>query len=294
MPQWASLNANLRRFVGSAVFLNTFSAATFFLSLVSFSATQHGSELQSVQYSLKAMELAPSLIPNRRPKIVSVFPRVNKVNNVDSNKKKGDDVYIGLGAFKTAVEFTNAGKTPAYIVGILTADYSDGDAKIRKDILNDTSQYLLEAHLFPDFWKAEQIIPGASVTLNFEMDAENIRNEQFTRHYLVLYKNAAGMLYDTYYWSTFGMQRVPCTKAKSSHDFFLDLLVRHANSKIFQQVCFAIDVVDSNVATYVYSEDEANRVKNLMLGPRQGAKHGFDLWISSNEPCEIGMDYDND
>ena len=63
--------------------------------------------------------------------------------------------------------------------------------------------------MFPPFFQNELLPNGVdTIEIKFEQSIHFISNQKFVLHYLILYKNELGNIYDTYFWVQYELKEL--------------------------------------------------------------------------------------
>jgi len=116
----------------------------------------------------------------------------------------------GTLTISSTLRLTNRGSSVARIVGIAVADTMAGFPVIRTRILSSAlGSDDTQVFAWNRFYDPPQILPGDSTTLSFAHEIPAPLDTCATLHYLILYKNALGQLYDTYFWGRYSVSPPP-------------------------------------------------------------------------------------
>jgi hypothetical protein len=262
-------------FIRSEVFRNIVLALALLFSIYNFIQTRgQNRELNDMQYIIKATEIRPTLKALLKPEIISITPQLNP-----DYGSKVIDVY--LNQLKTNLKINNTGNDVATIIAQASTDAYDGDPLIRDIVLGKNTKYETELFIDTYFWGEKQLQPGDAIDLDFNKDVSNMSGDSFIRHYWVLYKNSAGMLYDIYYWSRFTITEVSCTaKDEESHAYWFMLSAGNSHKQ-----CFVVDVKeDAHISNHIYNPVERKVVNQLLEKYRKASEYGFEIWHTADTP----------
>jgi hypothetical protein len=109
--------------------------------------------------------------------------------------------------------------------------------------------------------KLIELLPGDSTTLTCEQSISFLDSGKFTIHYLILYENEFGDMYDTYVWSPFKI-----------HDYIMQLKFDTVDTKqvaiLTYQKMKAGDLVTpigvANVSYRTYEQSDADEIRRCM------------------------------
>lgn len=274
-----------KNFLRSGFFQNTILAFTFCLAILSMILTlRQNSQLQDMQYSIKATELKPILAVTKPPEIVSIMPRFDTISDTEA-------LGIYFNSFKTKLELKNTSSNTATIVAKAWTGAYAGDELLRQVLLGVENNYEFDSFLDEDFFKSRQIQPEDIADFEFVGEVSNVKNDKFVRHYIIIYKNEAGMLYDIYCWAHFAVRTTPCSVAKDNkaNEFQISLYKENRSSCIK----VAIDVIETNAMTYVYNNKESIILNDTLKKYKNNSGQVFEVWRRfKNTPNILAEDND--
>jgi hypothetical protein len=157
----------------------------------------------------------------------------------------------------TRLRVVNTSGVAAQILGAAWLDTMSGVARLRDVLLDPAAREALpNVHLWPGFYPPPNLLPGDSTSLTFTNDIGNPQDTVMTLHYLILYKNRLGGLYDTYYWARLKSGNVPVSSAVRFVRVGKDTVpvIRLAMSRSDARRMFTW--VDSHEECFAYSKEE--------------------------------------
>ncbi len=101
----------------------------------------------------------------------------------------------------------NSGNALAKIFGYIQTDTTSFIPMIRQSFLRSIRNK--ESIIVTEFERLNEVLPGDSTMLTFQHEVAYFDSNKFTLHYLILYENESGNLYDTYIWSQFIIKDYP-------------------------------------------------------------------------------------
>ena len=111
---------------------------------------------------------------------------------------------------KSALKVTNIGNSIAKIIGKIYCDTLTPIPIIRNLLINqEFDKFEDGGALFPPFFQNELLPNGVdTIEIKFEQSIHFISNQKFVLHYLILYKNELGNIYDTYFWVQYELKEL--------------------------------------------------------------------------------------
>lgn len=143
----------------------------------------------------KKLFFSPAGIP------IEKKPRTDQIDSL--NKMIIFDFQLGSPiTFEVDIKFTNTGNSIGKIRNTISECSIKEDHDIRKTLIEESDKFTFDKYdKFPTFMKTELLNDGKD-TLNFNTKAalHNLgKDQQFIFHFLLIYENELGGLYDTYY-----------------------------------------------------------------------------------------------
>lgn len=153
-----------------------------------------------LQYETNGIRYRPKLEIVGKPIIERVILKRDSVN------RSGDfiNAYNKLG-FTAELNFKNTGNTDAKILAVIQTDTVSGAAFIRDMLLSETmrARKLNKVYLMNEFFLFKEVSRDDTTSFKVNHELNFITNSEAVLHFLVLYENELGNLYDTYYWAKF-------------------------------------------------------------------------------------------
>jgi len=217
----------------------------FFLSLFVGICGYHYKEITlQNEYLTSAQANRPRLVPLDSLSLSMVDFLIDSVTSVDGIP--GVWCHLQIGA---KMLFYNAGNVEARLVGQAWRDTLTGRPVWRDCLLDEGRRNNL--CLSPDmsFFKVIEVQPGETTELRFDRPIYGLDPDSGACfHVIVLYKNPAGALYDTYY-----MVRL---KTKGYGQLFarvpLSAKATHVPTELKPQIC---ELVKHSVTTHIYGKE---------------------------------------
>lgn len=160
--------------------------------------------VDSLNYKINSVTYQPTLVIKGKPKLKTfrfglVIPK--KLPKIKLDAKEPPTIEVsGKYELKAEITIVNQGQYLADIVAVGFCGKNDSTAVIRKLLKDSLSLKNSSPHYFSVFEKS-QLLRGDSITLKLDYTFDDVVNDKTILHFLILYENQAGYLYDTYYWS---------------------------------------------------------------------------------------------
>ena len=220
-----------------------------------------GERTSRVEEQLRAYQYQPRLALFRPPHIKAVESRT-VFFNPDSilRSRQGSDSTSSPVLLNAKLRITsqlflkNTGNALAKIVGYVQTDTTSYQpiirALFRRAIQAGDSVEIIE--------RLNEVPPGDSTVLTLEAEVSFISLNHFTLHYLILYENEMGNLYDSYFWAPFVIREFEMIAEFTEVD--AQRLMRLIYPKLK-----AGDIVSSagptNDSFFTYDPNEAGRIR---------------------------------
>ncbi len=157
---------------------------------------------------------------------------------------------------KTELIVTNTGNDLAKIVAFISTDTLSGDNLIRKCLLDfENCQIKFKPYKQP-YFEGKEIHPNDSLSIQCSRELIFLEKSDFTLHYLILYENSQGILYDIYYCIRYKIPPVvvdPKESIKKVDGYF----VINFPNDFFK-------VKGDNFTSCIYNPSEAEKVKEYL------------------------------
>jgi hypothetical protein len=165
--------------------------------------------IEDLDYNNKALEYRPLLEVVGNPQITSVGIAGEKkfatryLLDTTQNPDRFVDIPCSL-TVETKLCIVNSGTSLAEVYAYTWEDTLSGGPQLRNRLLDKK----LREHGFvlsptTDYFSIQDIKPGDTSYFNLSHTAHFVKDNAFTMHFLVLYMNEVGSLYDTYYWARY-------------------------------------------------------------------------------------------
>jgi hypothetical protein len=267
--------SRFKQFIGSELFRNSVLVFSLTIAIASFlTATSQTRKSQSLQYILKASEEAPVLAPITPPRILDLGADL-------TFDHKEESPIVKLRRLGTELTLINNANIPAVLeLSGSIAAYTHA-AIIRQRLLGEHADIPLETTIEDNFHEGNyRAAHGESLTLPFDTPLRGIKGDSFIIHYLAIYRNPAGLIYDTYYWTQYRVDPAACSAACSEAEPLFHIINRQEQI----EVCFFIRKEYTSFETHVYSEGETAHINRLREGVNAAKRNGFEIWHTLTKP----------
>jgi hypothetical protein len=148
----------------------------------------------------------------------------------------------------------NRSDVEARILLFACSDTVAGVSRLRQILRNPVArERQIAASFNDDFYEERSVMPGDSITLMFAREVTYAQDSVLTMHYLVVYQNPIGDMYDTYYWARYRMGNMPIRP----------LLIRQVRGRdTLQTMGASVDMTnmlepfDTNESRFIYPRTE--------------------------------------
>jgi hypothetical protein len=242
------------------------SAAAIVLAIIVFVRDcSQNKRIEELGYISNALQFRPILQVLGSPRIYSYEIQSDRVAlpNFSTAPESTDsiqDINASL-RIHAKLRFVNAGNAIANVYAFVWADTSSGSPMIRADLLNRT---LREQRFVPspdtDYFYIKDIRPGDTCDFQIAHDVRFFIEQKFTMHFLLLYGNEAGGLFDTYYWARFTTMPI-LWKAEFA---IIDGKLAYRVGVDRKQLREFLTLCDQNISWKVYSKADAEDVLSFI------------------------------
>jgi hypothetical protein len=269
------LPSRFKRIIGSELFRNSVLVLSLSVAIISFlSATLQTRRAQSLEYMLKSSHEAPILAPTASPRIVALGAELTTHN-------RDNEAIVTISRLSTEVTLINKSNTPAALDAWGSLDAYTRDAIIRARYLGEHADIPLEASIEDIFQEGNrQTANGETITIPFDTDLRGLKGNSFIVHYIFIYRNPAGLIYDTYYWTQYRVEPSSCSAACSE----TEPLFRITNPQEHKHACLLLKIEHASFESHVYSESDTERLNRLGESVTAAKRHGFEIWHTLTKP----------
>ena len=166
-------------------------------------------KIQELNYWTSAMQFKPFLKVVGNP-IITAFQfegdskfATRDIFNASDTTIKFIDIHCTL-TIDFKLNIMNEGNTIADVYAILWSDTLKGRDKMRDLLFNkDTRERELGRPIIGDYLTLKSVPAGDTVDYEMTHTVRFFEENDFMMHFLFLYRNEVGTLYDTYYWACY-------------------------------------------------------------------------------------------
>jgi hypothetical protein len=190
----------------------------------------------------------------------SRFPSSRYETHIGSHDHAESRLFEGCLDISTQMCLKNTGNSLARVLAYIQTDSVTWKPTLRDYLLRGReSDETIEGKQFE---KAIELQPGDSAQVEFRNQMDLVRDPDVTLHWIVLYENEIGQLYDTYIWAAFRV---------TSRELFSDNPERRMMQEAKQHIAERcptdtagiIPLGDPNKSFRIYSVDETKTVNQL-------------------------------
>jgi len=214
--------------------------------------------IRKVSFDSAGLQNRPVLKFEEKPnKIHYTFETKKPIFVQDLYQKKLSNLSVVL-TVDPELNVTNTGVSVAKILCTVVTDKYSGLPEIRKKLFDKVWwDEFAKIELTDDYFKTIDILPGKSHLIRMPHTLNNINFDlnEFTIHYLLIYLNEIGNVYDSYFWMRFKMEPIQATYATDGNTFAVNI------DK--EQFDGAIKVVDTHFSTFMYSKLKSIKIVDL-------------------------------
>lgn len=173
-----------------------------------------GSKLEKIEFQLSSIKFQPKLKIVDKPKIIKIWSDTSNILK-DSRDLIVSESVNDTPTFEFPIQFNTAVNLKITNIGnslgkILLIAYSDttGDIDLLREKIK-VDEAVRSSKQFPDFTESEILANAVdTIDLQFELPIQFVDKQLFTLHFLILYENELGNIYDTYYWSEYKIEDI--------------------------------------------------------------------------------------
>ena len=224
------------------------------LSLVTIGYTIYNNiELSKLSFQNAGIQPRPLLKIEGTPVIKSI----RATSESPITKKNINERSLGLTlSLITEVKLINKGNSIAKMMFEVVADKHSGIPEVRKFILDPDKRKNIKFSLIDDFYKVVEINPDKDRDITLSRTIKSPSNDRFTMHYMFIYSNEIGNVYDSYIWATYVQKPVKMRVADKT-DTTIKLTMEP------EELVKSIELEDIYEMTYMYSKKESEELLKL-------------------------------
>ena len=139
----------------------------------------------------------------------------------------------------------------------VVGDVHSGEDEVRKFILDPDKRKNVKITLIDDFYKVVEFNTDKEHDLTLTRTILSPKDGMFTIHYLFIYSNEIGNVYDTYIWARYAQKPINMFVADKT-----DKTVRLTVSK--DELLKSIEFVDMRSSSHMYSKEDSKELIDLL------------------------------
>jgi len=209
-------------------------------------------QINELTYRTNATQFRPNLKVCEKPNLID-FQLRSKMAVKDFFPRVTQDTIDTPATLRVTVslKLTNIGNAVAHISSIVWVDTVSGEDQIRRMLLDKNARPdSLQAGSLNRYFTPMDLSTGDTTTIELKRDIEFIDRQAFTLHFLFLYENETGALFDTYYWARYQLGEIiyqpqvgmingnPAVRIiynRKQFREFLKFLDDHSSTKVYTQ-----------------------------------------------------------
>lgn len=152
---------------------------------------------------------------------------------------------------------TNQGTSVARIMAFAVTDKYSGHARLRSMLLKGRLSQNLRIEASDGFYRVKHMTSGdmRSMRMPHTITDFEATNNEFVIHYLVLYENEVGNVFDSYRWVRFRADPIPANFTVQDHLSTIEISKEALDGKF--------RVIDTDFSTYMYTKSESHIIYSL-------------------------------
>lgn len=158
---------------------------------------------------------------------------------------------------ETELKLINDGNSVAKLMFEVVGDVHSGEDEVRKFILDPDKRKNVKITLIDDFYKVVEFNTDKEHDLTLTRTILSPKDGMFTIHYLFIYSNEIGNVYDTYIWARYAQKPINMFVADKT-----DKTVRLTVSK--DELLKSIEFVDMRSSSHMYSKEDSKELIDLL------------------------------
>jgi len=216
-------------------------------------------ELDKLSYKSMGLEYRPQIkLIHKGGTVTAIVDNVPKtVEELTSPERQG--LVTKKVSVTTKVLAFNDSPHVAKVMAKGFTDVPLGSDEIRKRILNEEERLNLEMLLNDSFYTSLEILPYTEHSYEFtvEITQANAEKKEFVVHFLILYGNEVGNIYDSYLWLRFKFDKANLQwMAKDGKQ------PQATASK--EELSKFVHFHDKHFSTYMYAKPEAELIRTMI------------------------------
>jgi len=244
-------------------------ASAVMFSVISLVKSCHQDEvIGDLGYQMNSVSFQPRIIVVGKPKLIKYRMRstptkiaVKDILWPDSTKSEPKYFMKTIDSLTFKLRIVNVGHSIGKVIGIFVGDTTSAEEMIRQKLLSGAVDRF-GSKSFSSYVQNE-LLPDAADTLDYELEnvVHWLDDQLFTVHFLMLYENDLGHLYDTYYWAQFRFEGIPVRSPFFVRD---GRLIMKSEQTVMVALADIAKQVRDKTSFKTYSADDAKLVRNSL------------------------------
>ena len=271
MKFWKNLETSNRIAIISSILL-----PVIFFGLSLWLNFQNKSQIENLNKKINAQTFRPILTLVGGPIITKTWFDPIKIDfeglrdSVTVNPETGiSEIPVRMNlSLKAKLKLSNSGNSIAKIIYSISGTNASDETVLRKLLLEHINKpYKLSTHMMRQY-SAVELLPNNqdTTTITIELNVSEIKNNNFGIHYLILYENELGYLYDSYFQTQIGYE-----------ELYFDSPVKIEDNKLiitrYKKYKFAITdflkVRKTRSLYYTYSESDLKKFNAFVKSTKE-------------------------
>ncbi len=247
----------IRRYLTRLSFTDILAAVSIVISLIVLVRDYYQSaRIDQLSYTTSAVQFRPNLKIVGNLRIVD-FALGTRLPHLDGPSLEEILTTPAELEIHISLRCTNTGNSLARIVNTFWTDTVSGEEKLRA-LLTDKvrRQDAIIPASFNDYYKTRDLSSGDTTDIEARHMVASYHDETFTLHFLILYENETGALFDTYYWARFAAGPFKMQEKDILIDGKREIIVT-LGCRVDSQV---VRLIDSHSSTMLYSPEAAKDI----------------------------------
>ncbi len=159
---------------------------------------------------------------------------------------------------KIKYNFQNIGNSLARIIAFYYTDTISTNPILRDSFLDRSFHKLNIGTQALDEFYGKEILQGGNQSLDFSYSVNFSSNKEFTIHFLILYENEIGNIYDTYSWTSFKLPFDYIAYFPSGIDPII------AAKMLPEKIKMNVKAQKNKITHHIYSEEDTDYIKKVL------------------------------
>ncbi|MCE5251109.1 hypothetical protein LLG96_12905 [bacterium] len=227
-----------------------------------YSNVKQNAKINKMNFQIRSMEYKPNLVIQKEPLIEFFIPKILPEKTITTDNHI-IEFFVEIDSLRLKLEVKNEGNHSARLCAVIQTDSTAGYTMLRNILLDKKlrNRQLKSAILFPDFYQnielknnQTKIFDEKYPIIQFPKDSE------FVLHFLYLYTNDIGILYDTYYWARYSIKEVQSENDIPENIYYKTQIIINIKDAFTDTNYFYLDFIDDNISNRIYSQLESEDI----------------------------------